>query len=116
MEQRAEETPPAKKRRFGAWEEENNSSLTPAEELELYLKTGKRDGDDPETLLAWWKSNGTIFPRLTILARQILAIPATSANSERNLSRAGIIVSDKRSQISTSNVDDSLVIHNYYLV
>jgi len=110
------EAPPPKKGRFGSWEEEESNVMTPEEEMALYLKTGKRHEDDPSTLLAWWKGKASVFPRLAILAQQILSIPATSSNSERNFSRAGIIVSDKRSQISPSNVDDSLVIHNYFLV
>ena len=108
--------PPAKKGRYGTWEDQSISTCTPEEELELYLKTGKRVLDDDGTLLQWWQSKASLFPRLAILAKQILAIPATSANSERNFSRAGLIVTNKRSKISPENVDDLLVIHNYYLV
>ena len=97
-------------------DDSNGSEITPEDELELYLKTGKKDDDDPGTLLEWWKTKASLFPRLAILAKRVLAIPATSANSERNFSRAGIIVNDKRSQISPENVDHSLVIHNYFLV
>ena len=68
------------------------------------------------TLLAWWRSKACLLPRLAILAQRIYAIPATSSNSERNFSRAGIIICDKRSQICPQNVNDSLVIHNYFLV
>jgi len=107
--------PPAKQSRYERWED-SASILTPEEELHLYLKTGKRDDDDPKTLLTWWKSKASLFPRLAVLAQRIPAIPATSANSERNFSRAGLIISDKRTHMSPESVNDSLVIHNYFLV
>jgi len=66
--------------------------LNPEDELELYLKTGKRNEDDPESLLPWWAGKLSTFPGLAILAKRILAIPATRSNSERNFSRAGIVV------------------------
>ena len=38
-------------------------------------------------VLAWWKRNATKFPLLATLAHEYLAIPATSAPSERIWSR-----------------------------
>jgi len=41
--------------------------------------------------LEWWKANHAGFPHLSVLARRVLAIPATSAPSERLFSTAGNI-------------------------
>lgn len=109
--------PSAKKNRFGDWASENDAlddvSMRFEDEMRLYLMTGKPDSEDPNMLLSWWKLRQHCFPNLSRLARKILAIPATSASAERNFSRAGLVVSDKRSSISAQNVNDILLIHNY---
>ena len=49
--------------------------------------------------LVWWKKNATKFPLLATLAREYLAIPATSAPSERIWSRAARILSLSRASL-----------------
>lgn len=55
--------------------------------------------------LPWWKENSYRFPLVAALARQMLAIPATSAQSERLFSKAGQIVTDRRSSLGSDNVE-----------
>jgi len=57
-----------------------------------------------------------MFAQLANLARRVLAIPATSASSERTFSRAGLILTEKRTNLNPQKVNDLLVIHNYYVV
>jgi len=54
--------------------------------------------------LAWWRQNSRNFPILSRLARKFLAIPATSASSERLFSTAGNILTSKRNSLG----DDAL--------
>lgn len=56
--------------------------------------------------LDWWSKNATTFPVLSILAMRYLAIPATSAASERLWSRASNIITKSRSQIRSHVVAD----------
>jgi hypothetical protein len=49
--------------------------------------------------LAWWKRNDSKYPLLAMLAHECLAIPATSASSERIWSRASRILSLKRASL-----------------
>ena len=58
------------------------------------LQIGEKD--DP---LAWWKTNSTRFPVLSKLARMWLAIPATSAPSERIFSLAGRVLTKERNRL-----------------
>jgi len=56
------------------------------------------------------------FPKLRALARQLFAIPASSAASERSFSAAGCTVSARRTALSSENVDDILFIHSNSLM
>ena len=119
QEESSDQAPPAnKKSRFGDWSEDDadkgtSPSLGIEEEIELYQKIGRSSSDDPGRLLPWWKGKSGIFRRL---ARRVLAIPATSASSERTWSRAGLILSEKRTKLTPQKMCDLLVIHNYFLV
>ena len=46
--------------------------------------------------LDWWRSHEKLYPCLSRYARRVLAIPATSAPSERVLSVAGQIALPQR--------------------
>lgn len=65
----------------------------------------------PDDVLQWWGTQGETFPTLSRLARSLLAIPATSAPSERIFSIAGLTVNAKRSSLSPSSVDKVVFVH-----
>jgi len=51
-------------------------------------------------ILQWWRDVGQAqFPRIAVMARQFLAIPASSATSERVFSFAGLTLSDLRKSL-----------------
>ena len=86
-------------------EEEDKSSIS--EEVVNYFKERPiKRTDDP---FKWWRSNGPRYPRLAVLARRYLSIPATSTKSERVYSVAGIVV-DKRRCALTPEMINTLVI------
>jgi hypothetical protein len=59
---------------------------------------------DADTL-QWWKANEARFKSLSHSARKYLAIPATSAPSERVFSLAGSICNRRRACLSPDNLD-----------
>ena len=77
------------------------------EELERYLNAVKlplvdSEGEENDPLL-WWKKNQDVFPILAKLARIYLAIPATSAPTERIFSRASLVISKLRNRLTPAN-------------
>ncbi|XP_052131426.1 E3 SUMO-protein ligase ZBED1-like [Frankliniella occidentalis] len=54
--------------------------------------------------LTWWKSHERMYPTLARLARRYLAVPASSASSERDFSTAGNTVRPNRSSLLPENV------------
>ena len=50
-------------------------------------------------LLEWWAENDIKFPALSVMARQYLGVPATSASAERLFSIAGRSFDDLRQRM-----------------
>ena len=51
-------------------------------------------------VLVWWRDVGRArFPRIAVMTRQFLAIPAASATAERVFSFAGLTLSDLRKSL-----------------
>ena len=67
---------------------------------------GKGDEQDP---LEWWKTYGGSFPVLSRLARDFLAIPATSVSVERTFSQSRHICSDLRSSMKAETIREALL-------
>ena len=61
-------------------------------------------------ILIWWRHNQEELPLLSKLARMILAIPASSAKSERVFSVGGLIVSCRRGSLAPTKVEQLIVL------
>lgn len=81
-------------------------------ELENYREESFDIGDDD--ILDFWSKQISRYPYLSKLARQILAIPSSSASSERPFSVAGRVIEERRSCLDGSTVDAILFLNNYY--
>ena len=62
------------------------------------------DRDIADEPLAWWRARTAQYPKLSLVARKWLAVPASSAASERLFSSAGLTVTDKRTSLSSELV------------
>jgi hypothetical protein len=72
-------------------------------ELNAYMQVQQLSNDtDP---LMWWKQHQQEFPRLVRMARQYLAVPASSASPERLFSSVGLVKSDLRGRLETTMID-----------
>jgi hypothetical protein len=76
-------------------------------EMKVELTLFKREGKMPLTTadgqysnpLEWWKKHANRFPVLSHLARELLAIPATSAPSEHIWSHVSAVLNMKHSKL-----------------
>lgn len=62
--------------------------------------------------LEWWRVKQHQYPILSKIASKILAIPATSAPSERVFSVAGITIAKERSRLDPTNAGDLVFLHD----
>jgi len=65
-------------------------------EIQSYRASPASQDEDP---LAWWRTHEILFPKLAKLAKKFLAIPASSAPSERAFSKVGIVVDKRRASL-----------------
>jgi len=68
------------------------------DEFLKYLAEPQINHNDDSCL--WWKSRELTYPFLSVLAKNILCIPASSAPSERVFSTAGSILIPKRNRMT----------------
>ena len=79
-----------------------------ADELTKYLALPQIEYNTEWDALDWWKDNATKFPNLSVMARQYLGCPASSATVERLFSQVGIAFSDRRNSAKAETIADIL--------
>lgn len=84
---------------------ENHST---AAEIDRYVNTKHATVTN---LLEWWTQNREVYPQLYRYFMLFAAIPATSASAERIFSDAGNIITNKRSRLTTKNVNQLAFLH-----
>jgi len=104
--------PAAKKQRIDVadFEDDEIDERFEADEVSAYVQA--RVDASNRDILVWWKEHSHQFPKLATLARQLFAIPASSAASERSFSAAGYTVSERRTALSPDTVDNILFLHS----
>jgi hypothetical protein len=86
-----------------------------------YQKWVKRDrlkwdnSLQPFDLCTWWRDNSGQYPTLSRLARDLLAIPAMSAENERNFSSAGHLISSRRTELDMRTVEATECLRHWHL-
>uniref|UniRef100_A0A3Q2CJ70 BED-type domain-containing protein n=1 Tax=Cyprinodon variegatus TaxID=28743 RepID=A0A3Q2CJ70_CYPVA len=97
-------------KRIADVDDSSDEGLQPEDEVAAYINY-KTPKEDPFDLLCWWREHATVFPNLALIARSVLAIPASSAASERDFSAAGFVIQERRTQLKPGTVDDMLFMH-----
>ena len=85
-------------------------------ELDGYLKEELTPRKEEVDILDWWKNNSSKYPVLSKMARDILAIPASTVPSESAFSTGGRVISDYRSSLSCSTVEMLICLQDWFKV
>ncbi|TMW67260.1 hypothetical protein Poli38472_012376 [Pythium oligandrum] len=76
------------------------------EEVDDWLAlTPMKLDSDARSVYSWFKENGDEFPRLKLMARDFLAIPATSISSEAAFSKARCTISNRRARLGAGSLE-----------
>ena len=85
--------------------DKEQSQVSNPSELELQYYVKMPNLHRTSNPLMWWDAQSHALPEMSKLARQYLSIPATSVPSERIFSKAGEIISKRRSSLKPKHVD-----------
>ena len=69
--------------------------------------------DEDMDILKWWKDNSKLFPNLSKMARELLAIPGTAVPSERVNSEAREKLPYTRNRLGPEKIEATLVLKSY---
>ena len=81
------------------------------DEFTHYLSESQINHEDP---CLWWKARENVYPKISVLAKNILCIPASSASSERVFSTASNIITPKRNRITPYHLSALVFLKNNY--
>nr|KAJ0197777.1 hypothetical protein LSAT_V11C700372050 [Lactuca sativa] len=77
-------------------------------ELEKYLQESVEDDSEMFSILDWWKVNSPRFPILSLMARDVFAIPVSTVASKSVFSTSGRVLDPFRSSL-TPKIVESLI-------
>ncbi len=66
--------------------------------------------DKDMNILSYWNNNKSLYPTLAIIAQRVLSIPATNTSIERLFSDSGNTITNRRTRLQTSKVNQLLFI------
>jgi len=84
-------------------QERSTESISVEDELSQYKLLRVSGASTP--ILQYWQQQAADYPVLSTVARRLLCIPASSAQSERDFSSVGRTITDARSQLAASKVE-----------
>ncbi|KAL0392389.1 UNVERIFIED_CONTAM: putative AC transposase [Sesamum radiatum] len=91
------------------WCYESRVSNNQKSELESYLEEARFPRAESFNILDWWKTSSPRLPVLAKIARDILAVPATTVASEAALSVGGRIIDESRTCLLPDEVEALVV-------
>jgi len=92
---------------------DNSLNLTnSSDELQNYLDLNI--AYNYKSIIDFWSENSHKYPRLYVISKQLLSIPATNLSSERNFNYSGLTLTDKRSSIEPNIVNKLLFIRSNF--
>ncbi|GJU00853.1 zinc finger BED domain-containing protein RICESLEEPER 2-like protein [Tanacetum coccineum] len=83
-------------------------------ELDRYLNEDAEDDSDNFDILNWWKVNSPRFPILSLLARDIMAIPISTVASESVFSTSGRVLDAFRSSLTPPVVESLICTQDWF--
>ncbi len=85
---------------------EVDEQTSSADELQALCDSNEKlSGCTSAEVLAWWKANSRKYPNLSKMVKDFLAVPATSASSERLFSSGKHLISDTRCSLGPTTIE-----------
>ncbi|KAK3916388.1 hypothetical protein KUF71_006182, partial [Frankliniella fusca] len=105
---------PSKKRMQDIYSKYKEKPPACMDEVDRYIALPLCEIGDDSDILKWWKVHGSVrYPNLSSLAKEVLAIPASSAPSETVFSDANNLCSPQRSTMAPQTLNHFLLLRDY---
>uniref|UniRef100_A0A803N135 BED-type domain-containing protein n=1 Tax=Chenopodium quinoa TaxID=63459 RepID=A0A803N135_CHEQI len=98
---------------FAEFMQQDKSKSNEKSELEKYLSDENVPLDDDFDILNWWKTNGSTYPILQQIAKDIMSIPVSTAPSESAFSTSGRVLDPYRSRLLPETVEALMCTQNW---
>ncbi|RXM37012.1 Zinc finger BED domain-containing protein RICESLEEPER 2 [Acipenser ruthenus] len=110
-----EDVPAAKRAltEFDEWENVHAKACPSDDEVQHYT-TQTLVMKNEHNLLNQWKKHNVVYPKLAMLARIVLCIPASSRSTEQNFSAVGRTIDQWRTALKPSTVDAILSLNDTF--
>lgn len=89
--------------------DKTETDISTQTELERYIADETKIDKDMN-ILVYWNNNQSTYPILASIARRVLSIPATNTTIERLFSISGNTVTNRRTRLQTSKVNQLLFV------
>jgi hAT family C-terminal dimerisation region len=90
------------------------SKITPQNEFDAYLKAGPvLLNSGVQSALNWWAKNKDVYPALSRMARDTLAVPCTGAGVEREFSKSRRVTPWTRNRLNPDTISEIMMYKNY---
>ena len=83
------------------------------DEIKVYLSLNL--SDENTNPLEWWRVNQSQFPNLSRMAKDYLAIPATSVPSEESFSAGKNLITDKRNRLAGKTIRVCMCLRSWWM-
>ncbi|WVZ79811.1 hypothetical protein U9M48_027346, partial [Paspalum notatum var. saurae] len=88
------------------WYVAKKATASAISELSSYLDSDTiNQFDDSFNILSWWHQHKITFPILSILAKNVLIIPASTVSSESTFSLVGRVIEERRHKLTSDMVE-----------
>ena len=96
------QTGPSPDSTLHSWKSKRTPRTRQTDELEHFISATIIDIDNPRL---WWIQHQSDYPFLSIMALNLLAIPAMSAEVERVFSSTGLMLTDRRNRLKEDIIE-----------
>ena len=92
---------------------EMNGTMDSKTELDKFLNESVEEDSDNFDILAWWRVNSPRFPILSLMARDLLAIPISTVASKSVFSTGGRVLDSFRSSLTPKIIKSLICTQNW---
>lgn len=95
----------------------SSTSSAASSDLQYYIDMPTLETADgfEFNLLGWWRSHEEVYPVLSLIARDLLTVPASTVASEAAFSASGRVVSERRASLSPNTIEALICLKDWKL-